>query len=68
MPIAKRHDGHGPSKRTARDDSALGRFWAVALGWTISSEGPGVTNLEPGVHEVAAIPARLVRARTSRED
>jgi hypothetical protein len=31
----------------ARDDSVLGRFWAEALGWTISSEGPGVTNLEP---------------------
>ncbi|GAA2583092.1 VOC family protein [Winogradskya consettensis] len=31
----------------ARDDAALGRFWAAALGWEISSEGPGVTNLEP---------------------
>ncbi|MEU4391004.1 VOC family protein [Kribbella sp. NPDC023855] len=31
----------------AHDDSALGRFWADALGWSISSEGPGVTNLEP---------------------
>ncbi len=31
----------------ARDDSALGRFWAAALGWGTSSEGPGVTNLEP---------------------
>lgn len=31
----------------ARDDSALGRFWAEALGWRASSEGPGVTNLEP---------------------
>ncbi|MFB4289916.1 VOC family protein [Nonomuraea sp. ATR24] len=31
----------------ARDDSALGRFWAEALGWRLSSEGPGVTNLEP---------------------
>jgi hypothetical protein len=31
----------------ARDDSALGRFWAQALGWDMSSEGPGVTNLEP---------------------
>jgi hypothetical protein len=30
----------------ARDDSALGRFWAEALGWVISSEEPGVTNLE----------------------
>ena len=31
----------------AHDDAALGRFWAQALGWEISSEGPGVTNLEP---------------------
>src|SRR5712664_3212780 len=31
----------------ARDDSALGGFWAGALGWQVSSEGPGVTNLEP---------------------
>ncbi|MER6393637.1 VOC family protein [Streptomyces sp. NPDC001523] len=31
----------------ARDDSALGRFWAEALGWGVDSEGPGVTNLEP---------------------
>ncbi|GIH92202.1 hypothetical protein Psi01_28320 [Planobispora siamensis] len=31
----------------AHDDSALGRFWAEALGWGVSSEGPGVTNLEP---------------------
>jgi hypothetical protein len=31
----------------AGDDAALGRFWAEALGWEISSEGPGVTNLEP---------------------
>ncbi|MEV7470027.1 VOC family protein [Streptomyces kronopolitis] len=31
----------------ARDDSALGRFWAEALGWGLDSEGPGVTNLEP---------------------
>jgi Glyoxalase-like domain len=31
----------------ARDDSALGRFWAQALGWDLSSEGPGVTNVEP---------------------
>ncbi|MGW7143380.1 VOC family protein, partial [Streptomyces sp. NPDC054878] len=31
----------------ARDDSALGRFWAEALGWGISSEAPGVTNVEP---------------------
>ena len=31
----------------ARDDAALGRFWAEALGWGVSSEGPGVTNVEP---------------------
>ncbi|MEZ0447246.1 VOC family protein [Cellulomonas sp. ICMP 17802] len=31
----------------ARDDAALGRFWADALGWGLSSEGPGVTNVEP---------------------
>ncbi|MFF8413369.1 VOC family protein [Streptomyces omiyaensis] len=31
----------------AHDDSALGRFWAEALGWGVDSEGPGVTNLEP---------------------
>ncbi|MFD5349282.1 VOC family protein [Streptomyces anulatus] len=31
----------------ARDESALGRFWAEALGWGASSEGPGVANLEP---------------------
>ncbi|MFI6089820.1 VOC family protein [Streptomyces sp. NPDC051218] len=31
----------------ARDESTLGRFWAEALGWGISSEGPGVTNVEP---------------------
>jgi hypothetical protein len=31
----------------ALDDAAVGRFWAQALGWTMSSEEPGVTNLEP---------------------
>ncbi|RIV41165.1 VOC family protein [Micromonospora radicis] len=31
----------------ARDDSTLGAFWAEALGWEVSSEEPGVTNLEP---------------------
>jgi predicted enzyme related to lactoylglutathione lyase len=31
----------------AADDAALGRFWADALGWETSSEGPGVTNVEP---------------------
>jgi hypothetical protein len=35
----------------ARDDAALGRFWAAALGWGIDSEAPGVTNLQPvGFH------------------
>ncbi|GGO10329.1 hypothetical protein GCM10010116_20750 [Microbispora rosea subsp. aerata] len=35
----------------ARDDAAVGRFWAEALGWGVSSEGPGVTNVEPvGFH------------------
>lgn len=31
----------------AKDDAALGRFWAEALGWGMDSEAPGVTNLEP---------------------
>ena len=31
----------------ARDDSAVGRFWAETLGWGVSSEEPGVTNVEP---------------------
>jgi hypothetical protein len=31
----------------ARDDVRLGRFWASALDWDLSSEGPGVTNVEP---------------------
>ncbi|MEV0584375.1 VOC family protein [Nonomuraea sp. NPDC050310] len=31
----------------AKDDVALGGFWAAALGWDVSSEGPGVTNLQP---------------------
>jgi hypothetical protein len=31
----------------AHDDAALGGLWAEALGWEISSEGPGVPNLEP---------------------
>ncbi|WP_055700816.1 MULTISPECIES: VOC family protein [Streptomyces] len=31
----------------AADDTVVGRFWAQALGWGMSSEGPGVTNLEP---------------------
>ncbi|EGX60477.1 hypothetical protein SZN_07572 [Streptomyces zinciresistens K42] len=32
----------------ALDDAAVGRFWGEALGWVLSSEGPGVTNVEPG--------------------
>jgi predicted enzyme related to lactoylglutathione lyase len=31
----------------ARDDSALGRFWAEALGWEVSSSESGVTNVAP---------------------
>ncbi len=31
----------------AQDDSAPGRFWAEALGWSVASEEPGVTNIEP---------------------
>lgn len=31
----------------ARDDAALGRFWAAALGWRVSSEGPGATSVAP---------------------
>jgi hypothetical protein len=31
----------------ARDNSAIGQFWAEALGWGADSEGPGVTNVEP---------------------
>ncbi|WP_308425363.1 VOC family protein [Zhihengliuella salsuginis] len=31
----------------ARDHERIGRFWADALGWGLSSEGPGVSNVEP---------------------
>ncbi|MFE3118856.1 VOC family protein [Streptomyces niveus] len=31
----------------ALDNSAIGRFWAEALGWGLSSEAPGVSNVEP---------------------
>jgi len=31
----------------ARDDSAVGWFWAAALGWSVSSEEPGVTSAGP---------------------
>ncbi|MFJ9083160.1 VOC family protein [Streptomyces sp. NPDC102384] len=32
----------------ALDDAVVGRFWADVLGWGVSSEAPGVTNVEPG--------------------
>jgi predicted enzyme related to lactoylglutathione lyase len=32
----------------ARDDAALGRFWAQALGWTASGAGDGATSVSPG--------------------
>ncbi len=31
----------------ARDDSALGRFWAEALGWRVSGSGSGATSAAP---------------------
>ncbi|MFF4124357.1 VOC family protein [Microbispora rosea] len=31
----------------ARDNSALGRFWADALGWDVFSDGPAVTGAGP---------------------
>ena len=31
----------------ARDDSALGRFWAEVLGWDVSSGEPGATSVKP---------------------
>jgi fructose-1,6-bisphosphatase/sedoheptulose 1,7-bisphosphatase-like protein len=31
----------------ARDDSALGRFWGEALGWSVSSAEPGATSVKP---------------------
>ena len=31
----------------ARDDDAVGRFWADALGWGVDREGPGATNVAP---------------------
>ena len=43
----------------ARDDSAVGRFWAEALGWGADSEEPGVTNLEPGGSRVSRPGRRL---------
>ncbi|GAA0587030.1 VOC family protein [Kribbella sandramycini] len=49
----------------ARDDGVLGGFWAAALGWAVSSEGPGVTNLEPAgsvYPDPAAVVLDLVRS------
>ncbi|KAA9378208.1 VOC family protein [Microbispora cellulosiformans] len=43
----------------ARDDVALGGFWAEALGWGVSSEGPGVTNVEPSGDFVWPDPAAV---------
>jgi predicted enzyme related to lactoylglutathione lyase len=31
----------------ARDNSAVGRFWAEALGWKVTGDEPGQTNVEP---------------------
>ena len=31
----------------ARDNSAIGRFWAEALGWKVTGDQPGETNVEP---------------------
>ncbi|MCX2970244.1 MULTISPECIES: VOC family protein [Streptomyces] len=31
----------------ARDDAALGRFWAEALGWRVAGEGSGATSVKP---------------------
>ncbi|WP_327312024.1 VOC family protein [Streptomyces sp. NBC_01235] len=30
-----------------RDNSALGRFWAEALGWNVTGDEPDETNVEP---------------------
>ncbi|MGW1793696.1 VOC family protein [Streptomyces tubercidicus] len=43
----------------ALDDAAIGRFWAEALGWGLSSEAPGVTNVEPGGDFVWPDPAAV---------
>jgi predicted enzyme related to lactoylglutathione lyase len=32
----------------ARDNSALGQFWAQALGWEVTGDQPGETSVEPG--------------------
>jgi catechol 2,3-dioxygenase-like lactoylglutathione lyase family enzyme len=31
----------------ARDNSAIGQFWAQALGWAVTGDEPGQTNVEP---------------------
>ena len=31
----------------AHDKSAVGRFWAEALGWEVTNDDPGETNVEP---------------------
>jgi predicted enzyme related to lactoylglutathione lyase len=31
----------------ARDDAALGRFWAAALGWAVGGSGSGATPVQP---------------------
>ncbi|MEU6175556.1 VOC family protein [Streptantibioticus parmotrematis] len=43
----------------ALDCEAVGHFWADALGWGVSSEGPGVINVEPGGDFVWPDPAAL---------
>ncbi|MFI0977461.1 VOC family protein [Streptomyces sp. NPDC021093] len=43
----------------ALDDAALGRFWAKALGWGVSSEGPGVTRVGPAGGFVRPDPVAL---------
>ncbi|WP_234010900.1 VOC family protein [Streptomyces sp. SPB78] len=48
----------------ARDDVALGRFWAGALGWRARGEGAGVTCLAPQGFDragTAALGVDLVR-------
>lgn len=48
----------------AGDEAALGQFWADVLGWSVSSEGPGVINLVPEDFEwpdPAAVCIDLVR-------
>ncbi len=47
----------------ARDDAALGRFWAEALGWGVESEEPSVTNVEPIGFALAGPQRRLHRLR-----